>query len=154
MVYTLVSLSALNCLLCLVWKGSPRDSAQWPQKCNQPKSPHIIHLFSAVRSLSSLFVPFSHPNPHSVSTVVLPRLAYSLSLPSFFLSVSPELRHKHKEKGRELILQHCWVGLVLSYGRKLRGRGITRQICDRVYPPLKTVKTEQLLQKDLPFSFR
>ncbi len=56
MVYTLVSLSALNCLLCLVWKGSPRDSAQWPQKCNQPKSPHIIHLFSTVPS-RALFSP-------------------------------------------------------------------------------------------------
>lgn len=114
---TLVSLSALNCLLCLVWKGSPRVSAQWPQKCEQPKSSDIIHLLTFV--CLSLLPFLSHPTLclHSVAPT-----AYFLS--SFLPPVSPELHCEQKRKGTESqFFWHCWVGLVLSYGGEGEGLG-------------------------------
>lgn len=83
----------------------------------------------------SLFMPFfsTKPMSHLHSGAPMTCLFYFSAL--LFLSASPELQHEHKEKGRELILLHCWVGLVLSYGSKHRGRGIMRQIYARVYPP-------------------
>lgn len=103
MIYTLVSLSVMNCLPYLVWKRSPRDFAQWSQKRNQPKLSNIIHLFSSCLSLP-LFKPASHPNPRSVSTSVLPQLAFSLSIPCFFLSVSLRAQRKGQRANPSALL--------------------------------------------------
>lgn len=83
-VYTLLSLSVLNCLLRLVWMVSPWDLAQWSQKCTEPKSSNIIHLSMTVCLSFPFSWPFSQPYPRSFSAVVLPRLVFSIHLPSFF----------------------------------------------------------------------
>lgn len=126
----------LHCHCPVAWTHSAPTGNQHN---GSRKSSNISHLSSNARLLSP-----SHSKPSSISTVLLQRLAFFLFSSFFsFLSLFLQSSRVSTKKGRELILQHCQLGLVLSYGSTHRGRRIRRQI---LYVPVPlSADTEQLL---------